>query len=70
MKRCMFDNGLQGCGVLDVRRCKGCKFRKSEKEFNKAQKEAERSLTRRGLRAVRKDTDRGAVITVEKIGDG
>lgn len=64
-KRCCFEYETK-CAVLSEKHCNGCKFKKNYKEFVKAQEAAEKSLKDRGLRAVKVDTDKGAIITAVK----
>lgn len=57
--RCWADNGERGgCAALEIRRCEGCKFRRSEMEYYLEQEKAAESLERRGLRVVRKRVER------------
>lgn len=38
--KCVFDNHNGGCGALIEKKCEGCKFFKTEQQFDDAQKQA------------------------------
>jgi len=68
MEKCLFDFPRE-CGALRVKHCEGCKFRKTATEYSTGVYEAEQSLKRRGLRAVKKFRYGEFIMTVEKVVD-
>lgn len=70
--RCNFYNTTLGgrieCGALSEMRCAGCKFFKTEQQFNDDFEAAEASLRARGLRAVKKFDGEKMIVTTEKRG--
>lgn len=66
MNRCMFDFGPT-CTILTAKKCKGCKFRKTEKEFEEAQAESDHILANKNLEAVVIGKGYNSIMSVRKI---
>ena len=47
---CIFRFGEQ-CSILNTKKCKGCKFKKTQEEWNEGQRKAEEILKSKGLEA-------------------
>lgn len=47
---CVFRFGDQ-CSILNRKKCKGCKFKKTQQEWTEGQKKAEEMLKAKGLEA-------------------
>lgn len=47
--KCYFDNKPLSCSALKAKKCEGCKFRKTEKEYNECPRKVERILRNKGL---------------------
>lgn len=47
---CIFRFGEQ-CSILNTKKCKGCKFKKTQEEWNEGQRKAEEILKAKGLEA-------------------
>lgn len=63
---CCFENGKK-CTILKRKRCWGCKFKKTQEEFDTDKKQAENSLANRRL-GVFKDAKNGVeIVTVRPI---
>lgn len=59
---CCFDLGVGGCRALKEKECKGCKFRKTAKEFRDGKIAAADRLSRLGLKAVIEPAGKGKSI--------
>lgn len=68
-KNCMFDFE-KICTILTAKKCEGCKFRKTEKEFETARLEAEKTLVTKGPESVAVGKGLDAIITTRKVERG
>lgn len=67
MNRCVFDFG-EVCSALKHKKCKGCKFRKTGLEWNRAQEDAEIILHKKGLvRDTVERLDGTQIVTTRRI---
>lgn len=71
--RCNFYNKTLGgkveCGALSEMQCAGCKFFKTEQQFNADLAAAEARLKSKGLRAVKKFDGEKVIMTTEKVSE-
>ena len=65
--KCYFDKTSTYCAALTVKKCDGCTFRKTEKEYNAAVEHAKEILKAKGLIAVEKYIDGVNCISTERI---
>jgi hypothetical protein len=69
-KECVFaEHGKRRCSALKVYDCEGCRFFKTEDEYNAGRAFAEHLLARKGLRPVVIFGDGGGIMSVEEIED-
>lgn len=67
-KECVFaEHGKRRCSALKVYACEGCRFFKTEDEYNAGRAFAEHLLARKGLRPVVIFGDGGGIMTVERV---
>ena len=70
--KCKFYNitlsGKAECGALREMQCAGCKFFKTEQQFNDSLEAAEARLKAKGLRAVKKFDGEKMIMSTEERG--
>lgn len=68
MSKCKFDVRPGYCTALTEKECDGCKFYKTEKEFNEGLKRANEILCEKGLTPVVTTDENGKnIVSVQKI---
>ena len=67
--KCYFDKAPLSCSCLTAKKCEGCTFRKTEKEYNDGIRKAEKILrNKRLVKVVDYDPDkRCAIVTTAPI---
>lgn len=64
---CYFEKSKYYCAALTVKKCDGCTFRKTEKEYNSAAESAKEILKAKGLIAVEKNIDGVNCMSTERV---
>lgn len=67
MNKCYFDKPNNYCSALTVKKCDGCKFRKTEKEYNAAVEHAKEILKAKRLIVVERYVDGINCISTERV---
>lgn len=67
MDKCMFYYGNNFCKILKIQECDGCKFRKTEQQYNEAQKHSDEILAAKGLQRRLFSKDGVQYISVRRI---
>ena len=68
MDICYFDKSKYCCTILTIKKCDGCTFRKTEKEYNDGAEHAKEILKSKDLIVVEKKIDGVNRISTERLG--
>ena len=66
MSKCYFDVAENRCTALTVKKCEGCTFRKTEKEYNAGIERSKEILKSKGLIAVSNYVEDVFCVTTKK----